>query len=147
VDAKPDASPAKIFRLLLYLCNDRTRFLFVPYQIAILCLKSINWAWGFWKPRKALQEPLTTMHLSSALGLIALSYLSFATAQNVSISLPAAIPANATVLDPHLCSMSLEFQSLEYYAGDLGKPNQFTHNVVQNIVERVGQPPAVRYVC
>ncbi|KAJ2955044.1 hypothetical protein NQZ79_g8886 [Umbelopsis isabellina] len=83
-------------------------------------------------------------HLSAALGLVALSYLSFATAQNVSISLPTAIPANATVLDPRLCSMSLEFQSLEYYAGELGSPNQFTQNVVKNIVDRVGQPPAVR---
>lgn len=86
-------------------------------------------------------------YLSSALGLVAVSCLSLAAAQNVSITLPTALPTNATVLDPRLCSMSLEFQSLEYYAGELGHPNQFTHNVVKNIVDRVGQPPAMRYVC
>ncbi|CAO3659552.1 unnamed protein product [Umbelopsis vinacea] len=40
--------------------------------------------------------------------------------------------------------MSLEFQSLEYYAGELGHPNIFTHNVIENIVQRVGVPPAMR---
>ncbi|KAJ2962296.1 hypothetical protein NQZ79_g2524 [Umbelopsis isabellina] len=67
------------------------------------------------------------MHLPRTLSLVALSFLSLVAAQNVSIALPASIPANATLLDPRLCSMSLEFQSLEYFAGDLDIPNQFTH--------------------
>jgi len=81
---------------------------------------------------------------TSTIGLVGLASLALVAAQNVSISLPTTQPSNSTLLDQRLCSMSLEFQSLEYYAGELGHPNQFTHNVIQNIVQRVGLPPAMR---
>ncbi|CAO3674026.1 unnamed protein product [Umbelopsis ramanniana] len=81
---------------------------------------------------------------TSTIGLVGLASLALVAGQNVSISLPTTQPSNSTLLDQRLCSMSLEFQSLEYYAGELGHPNQFTHNVIQNIVQRVGLPPAMR---
>jgi hypothetical protein len=81
---------------------------------------------------------------TSAVGIVGLASLALVAGQNVSISLPTSLPTNSTLLDQRLCSMSLEFQSLEYYAGELGHPNQFTHNVIQNIVQRVGLPPALR---
>jgi hypothetical protein len=83
---------------------------------------------------------------TSTIGLVGLASLALVASQNVNISLPASTPISSTPLDPRLCSMSLEFQSLEYFAGELGHPNIFTHNVIENIVQRVGVPPAMRYV-
>ena len=61
------------------------------------------------------------------------------------IVLPPARPAYAEKVDPHLVAFSIEADRWPDWAGHtIGKPNDFTMQVLKNLAERSGVPCAIR---
>ncbi|EXJ59619.1 hypothetical protein A1O7_03765 [Cladophialophora yegresii CBS 114405] len=67
------------------------------------------------------------------------------TLDNSSINFDVAQTAEAAQpLDPQLISLSIEFGNAIDFFGDVGKPNEFSRKLLQNVVDRSGIPPVVR---
>jgi hypothetical protein len=64
---------------------------------------------------------------------------------NTSITLPASQPAWAEPLSPNLAGFSIEMDRWPLWSGaEVGQPNSFTNQVLQNLADRTGVPPFFR---
>ncbi|OCT47376.1 hypothetical protein CLCR_03380 [Cladophialophora carrionii] len=67
------------------------------------------------------------------------------TLDNSSINFDVARTAeSAQPLNPQLISLSIEFGNAIDFFGDVGKPNEFSRKLLQNVVDRSGVPPVLR---
>ena len=62
----------------------------------------------------------------------------------ITLSLPPSRPSLAQPLDPHLAAFSLELESWPSWAGELNKPNTYIQQLLSNLEELTGVPPAIR---
>lgn len=64
---------------------------------------------------------------------------------NTYILLPPTLPSYAEPLDPHLAAFSIELDQWPLWAGEgVGKVNQFTYNIMENLGNRTGRGVHVR---
>ena len=64
---------------------------------------------------------------------------------NITLQLPTRIPAWREPLSPHLAAFSIEMDRwLEFAGQEVGKPNVYFNQLLQNLGERTGQMPLLR---